>query len=145
MGFRFLKRIKANTGLFNGHFIDAKTLYVLKFKLIPCVTFIGDMDVTKAFTYLAETFNAVIAAAYQHSYFDHCEKNILFNSTIIVLQRKRMIELADNYCQVLYAANDYAFASKLVNDLAQFRIDNNMAPAFKHTHVVGFAREAEMN
>jgi hypothetical protein len=45
MGFRFLKRINANTGLFNGHFIDAKAFYVLRFNAIPCVTFIGDMDV----------------------------------------------------------------------------------------------------
>ena len=145
MGIRFLKRINANTGLFNGHFVDAKAFYVLRFNAIPCVTFIGDMDVTKAFPYMCETFDTIIAAAYQHSYFDHCEKNILFNSTIIVLKRKRMIELADSYCQVLYAANDYAFASKLVNDLAQFRIDKSMTPAFRHTHVVGFARNAEMN
>src|SRR6476661_8255555 len=107
MGFRFLKRLNANTGLFNGHFVDAKTFYVLQFNAIPCVTFIGDMDVTKVFAYITEKYSAVIAAAYQHSYFDHNDKKIYFNNTIFVLQNKRMIELADNYCQALHTANDY--------------------------------------
>ena len=145
MGFRFLKRINGNTGLFNGHFVDVKAFYVLRFNAIPCVTFIGDMDLTKVFPYMTERFDAVIVAAYQHSYFDHGDKKIFFNNTIFVLQNKRMVELADNYCQVLYAATDYGFATGLANDLAQFRIEMNMTPAFRHTHVVGFARQAEMN
>ena len=145
MGFRFLKRINANTGLFNGHFIDAKALYVLRFNAIPCVTFIGDLDVTNVFTYVAETFDGVITAAYQHSYFDHNDKMILFNNTIFVLQNKRMIELADNYCQLLYSANDYSFPRQLANELAQFRTEQSTTPAFRHTNVVGFAKQAEMN
>jgi len=145
MGFRFLKRINANPGLFNGHFVDVKTFYVVRFNVIPCLTFIGEMDVTKVFTYMTETFNTVIEAVYQHCYFDHNDKKIFFNNTIFVLQNKRMIELADNYCQVLYRANDFAFANQLANELIQFRIEKNITPAFRHTHVVGFAREAGMN
>ena len=144
MRFRFLKRINANSGLFNGHFIDAKTLYVLRFNSIPCVTFIGDMDVINAFAYLTKTFDNVISATYYHSYFDHDDKNIFFNNSILVLQEKRIIEIADTYCQILYGSTDYTFASKLANDLAQFRIERNKV-AFSHTHVVGFAKPAEMN
>jgi hypothetical protein len=145
MGFRFLKRINANTGLFNGHFIDARTFYVLRFNAIPCITFISEMEVTKVFAYVTATFHAAIMAAYQHNYFAHDDKKIYFNNTIFVLKNKRMIELADNYCQVLHTAADYVWAGKLVNDLAQFRIENDNAPAFRHTHVVGFAKQAEMN
>ena len=83
MGIRFLKRINANTGLFNGHFIDVKTFYVLKFNTIPCLTFISDMDVTKVFTHMTDRFNTVIEAVYQHCYFDHNEKKIFFNSNTI--------------------------------------------------------------
>jgi len=145
MGFRFLKRINANTGLFNGYFIDAKTFYVLRFNTIPCVTFIGDMDVAKVFTFITEKFDTVITAAYQHSYFDHNANDIFFNNTIIVLKNRRVIELADNYCQVLYDFRDYNFTKQLANDLVQFRMENNITPVFRHTHVVGFAKEVEMN
>jgi hypothetical protein len=145
MTFRFFKRVNVNTGLFNGHFIDVKTFYVLRFKTIPCVTFIGDMDVTKVFAYMNENNKDVRVATYQHTYFDHADKNVYFNNTVIVLKNKRMIELADNFCQVLHAASDYNWARQLVNDLAQFRMEKNITPAFRHTHVVGFAKEAEMN
>jgi len=145
MGIRFLKRLNANAGLFNGHFIDSKTLYVLRFNSIPCVTFISEMDVTKVFAYVNETFKAVIVAVYQHNYFDHNDRKVYFNNSIFVLQDRRMIEVADNYCQVLYTADDYVFAKQLISDLAQFRMERNITPAFRHTAVVGFAREAEMN
>ena len=145
MGFRFLKRINANTGLFAGHFIDVKTFYVLRFNTIPCISFIGDMDLAKVFTFMTETYNADIAAAYQHSYFNHDEKTMYFNNTIIVMQNKRMVELTDNYCHVLHTPGDYEFARQLFNNLSQFRTENDIRTAFRHTHVVGFAKEAEMN
>jgi len=145
MGIRFLKRINANTGLFNGHFVDAKAFYVLRFNAIPCITFISEMDLGKVFTYITESYHAMIVAAYQHAYFDHNDKNIYFNNTVIVLQNKRMIELAENYCQVLHAATDYDFARKFASELSQFRMEANISPAFRHTHVVGFARDGEMN
>ena len=142
MGFRFLKRINANTGLFNGYFIDVKTFYVLRFNAIPCVTFIGDVDLAAAFAHVNGTLKAI--AAYQYSFFDHDQKEMRFNNTIIVLEKKRMIELADNYCQLLYTAGDYDFAGMLASELAKFRIEGNKG-AFRHTHVVGFAKSAEMN
>jgi hypothetical protein len=131
--------------LFNGHYIDVKTFYVLRFNAIPCVTFIGDMDITKVFAYMNENFKADRVSTYQHSYFDHNDQNVYFNNTVIVLKNKRMIELADNYCQVLHTANDYEWARQLVKDLAQFGMEKNIAPVFRHTHVIGFAKEPGMN
>jgi len=145
MLFRFLKRINANAALFNGHFIDVKAFYVVKFNEVPCVTFIGDLDVTKVFAFVKETYRTDITATFQHCYFNHNDRKIYFNNTIVVLTNNRMIEIVDNYCQVLHTSNQYAWVNQLVTDLVQFRIETNVAPAFRHTHVVGFAKEAEMN
>ena len=145
MLFRFLKRINTNAGLFNGHFVDVKAFYVLKFNAIPCITFIGDMDITKAFAFVKDNCKADITATYQHAYFNHDDKKVYFNNTIVVLTSERMIEIADNYCMLLHTTNQYAWARELVNNLAQFRIEKDAAPVFRHTPVVGFAKEAEMN
>jgi hypothetical protein len=144
MLFRFLKRINANAGLFNGHYIDVRSFYVAKFNAIPCITFIGDMDVTKVFAFIKKTYNQDIMATYQHSYFNHDDGNFYFNNTIIVLSYNRMVELVDNHCQVLHAADQYAWARQFIVDISKFRTEAVVA-AFKHTHVVGFARETEMN
>jgi len=144
MLFRFLKRINANAGIFNGHFVDVKAFYAFEFNAIPCITFIGDTDITKAFAFIKDNCNSEIVKTYQHSYLNHNDKNIYFNNTIVVLTSVRMIEIADNYCQLLHTTNQYNWARKLVNDLAQFKIVKD-EPVFRHTQIVGFAKEAEMN
>lgn len=144
MLFRFLKRINANAGIFNGHFVDVKAFYAFKFNIIPCITFIGDMDVTKAYAFIKDNCKADIISTYQHSYFNHNDKAVYFNNTIVVLTSERMIEIADNYCQVLHTINQYSWARKLVSDLAQFRIQKDET-VFKRTQIVGFAKEIEMN
>ena len=143
--FNFFKRIYIKGEIFNGHFIDVKAFYVAQFNKVPCVTFIGDMDVTKIFAFIKDTYYRDIKAVYLHSYFNHDEKDVYFNNAIIVLSFERMIEIADNYCQLLHTANQYNWARTVVTELAQFRIEKNAAAAYRHTHVVGFAKETTMN
>lgn len=145
MLFRFLQRLNTNAGLFNGHYIDVKAFYTLKFNTIPSMVFVNDIDVTKAFAFISETFRNDVSATYQHSYFNHDDQKIYFNNTIVVLSFQRMIEIANNYCQLLHTPNQYSWARTLVIDLAQFRVVQDNIASFKHTHVVGFAKEAEMN
>ena len=89
--------------LFNGHFVEVKALYALMFDQICCVTFIGDIDTTKAYAFLVEHRAVDILRTYQHSYFDHGKQKMFFNNTIFILRSKRIIELGNNYCQMLHA------------------------------------------
>lgn len=143
--FNLFKRIYINGGLFNGHYVDVKAFYAAAFNKIPCLTFIGDIDISKAFAFVNETYKADIKTTYQHSYFNHDDKNVYFNNTIIVLSFERVIEIANNYCQLLHTPNQYNWARALANDIAQFRVVMDNVTSFRHTHVVGFAKEAEMN
>lgn len=143
--FNLFKKIYINGGLFNGHYVDVKAFYVAEFNKIPCLTFIGDIDISKAFAFVNDTYKSDIKTTYQHSYFNHDDKCVYFNNTIVVLNFERMIEIANNYCQLLHTPGEYNWARLLVNDLAQFRVVKDDAASFRHTHVVGFAKEAEMN
>jgi hypothetical protein len=143
--FKFFKRIHIGGAIFNGHFVDAKAFYAAQFNKVPCVIFIGELDVSKVYAFIKETYGRDIYSTYQHSFFNHDDKKIYFNNTILVLSFERMIEIANDYCHVLHTPGQYHWARTLANDLAQFRVAKDTASAFKHTHVVGFAKETAMN
>jgi hypothetical protein len=143
--FNFLKRIYAKNVMFNGHFVDVRSFYAAKFNKVPCVIFIGELDISKVYAFIKETYGRDVYATYQHSFFNHDDKKIYFNNTILVLSNERMIEIANDYCHVLHTPGQYHWAKTLANDLAQFRVVKEIAGAFKHTHVVGFAKETAMN
>jgi len=139
----FNKRKILNTGpLFNGHVIDIRAFYMLEFDKVPCVNFIGDIDVTNAYKHIRERYSAMIINIYQHCYYDYNEQKSFFNNTIFLMKDERMIELGPNYCHLLHNANDYAWADTLIRELCLFRVIKE-SPA--SVQVIGFARPPVMN
>ena len=134
----FQRRIQDRPALFNSHFIDVQVFYTIEFDRIPCVSFIGEIDGTKAFAFIKERYEMQTREIYQHVYFDHEKQEILFNNTIFVLQRTRMIEITGNYCQVLHRTDQYGWGQSLVMDLAQLR---KQAEPVKERKVIGFPRQ----
>jgi hypothetical protein len=138
MFFRLFRKFRDVIGLFNGYFIEVKALYALEFDAVSCVSFIGEVDTTKAFALINEKLKNDIVTVYQHSYFDHNEKKMFFNNTIFVLTNKRMIELGNNWCQFLHTPWQHGWANALIEELIQFKIASNEP-------VIGFARQAVAN
>jgi hypothetical protein len=134
----FIRKFRNVNGLFNGHFMDVKAMYVLEFDRLPCVAFIGELDTTKAYAYIREEFKFNIRRAFQHTYYDHAEGKMFFNNTIFVLDVWRMIELENDYCHVLHATTQYAWAYALITKMAEFKKAND-------DKVIGFTRQARMN
>jgi hypothetical protein len=132
------RKINDWTGLFNGHFVEVKGLYALEFDAISCVSFIGEIDISKAFAFITENLANEVLYTYQHSYYEHSEKKMFFNNTIFILTNKRMIELGNNYCQVLHTPQQHSWANELIKNLAAFRL---AAPEPS----IGFVRQAAAN
>ncbi len=134
------RRIRDMTALFNGHFVEVKAFYALQFDEIPCIKFISELNMTKAFAHIKSKYQSHIVAVYQHSYFDHTEQCMHFNNSIFVLTDKRMIELAGNHCQILHTTDQYNWAGSLIKELAAFR-------EVKETkkNVIGFARQTAID
>ncbi len=130
-------------GLFSDHFVDAKVFYVVHFNRVPCVTFIGDLDITPAFAFLRQKLEKETVDILQHSFYYHAEEKMFFNNSILVLKDQRMIEVAGNYCQILHTPDQYNWADELVKELAQFRVQppSVEAPAT----IIGFARQTTLN
>ena len=131
----FKRKFNDLIGLFNGHFIEAKTLYAVEYDAVCCISFIGEIDTSKAFAFVNEAMKGDVYQTYQHSYFDHSEQRMLFNNTIFMLNNKRMIELGNNWCQVLHTPQQYSWANELIKQISQYKIVNKEP-------VIGFARQA---
>jgi hypothetical protein len=138
MFFRLFKKFKNVIGLFNGYFIDVKALYVLEFDTVCSVSFVSEIDTTKAFAFINERLKTGIVIVYQHSYFDHNQKEMFFNNTIFVLANKIMIELGKDWCQILHTPEQHGWANALIEELSQFKIVNSEG-------VIGFARQTVAN
>ena len=124
--------------LFNGHYVAAGNLYVTLFNRIPNMLFIPEMNTGQVFKHVQEKYGRAIRDILQHSYFHHNEKQVYFNNTIFVLREKRLIELADSYAQILYAARDFEWANTVMRELVEFKTE---PVPVKETRIIGFARE----
>ena len=137
--FRNLFRKRMETlGMFQGHYIDVRVFYAWRFNQLPSISFIGEIDATKAFAFIRDRYNPVITDFYQHGYFDHDGQAMLFNNTIYILTEKRMIELGSNYCMLLHTRFQFNWARGLLNDLAPFRVRVT-------GQAIGFSRQSSMN
>ncbi|MBG9374760.1 hypothetical protein I5907_00810 [Panacibacter sp. DH6] len=146
MSFRFNRKINNISMLFNGHYVDVKALYVLRFNTLPCISFIGETDPTKAYAYIKEMFDKDVKEIYQHSFFDHDQGETFFNNTIFIMANERMIEIGSNYCHLLHNTTDYGWARNTVQALAGFRIANAAAStATAQTRIIGFAKHTTMS
>ena len=136
----FERKIKEVNALLQGHYFEVKAWYLQEFDRMPCVSFIGELDTTKAYAYINEQFNNEIIAVYQHAYFEHDEKKMYFNNTVFILNNNRILELGNNYCQVLHTNKQYSWANELIRNLSEFRMKTE-----KERAVIGFARQAATN
>lgn len=140
--FNFRRKAININMLFSGHYVDARALYVQQNSLIPCICYIGEINCDHAFAFIKDQFKTEVKYVYQHYFYDHEKKGKFFNNCVFVLKQNRMIEVHQNFCHVLHCANDYEWAEAVVNDLAQFRMEQ-IAPL--QTRIVGFAKHTEMN
>lgn len=129
---------KVNT-LFLGHYLDPKVFYTAQFNKVPCISFIGELDAGKTFDFIQNTYRSQVKAIYQHNYFDHDKRDFFFNNTLFVLRNKRMIELGNNYCQVLHTKDQYSWGQTMIKELSVFHV------TVDENKVIGFARSTNMN
>ena len=140
MVFNFFKtKISQVNTLFLGHYVDSKVFYTVQFNEMPCVSFIGEMDAGKAFDFIQSTYRSQVKGIYQHNYFDHDKREFFFNNTLFVLKNKSMIELGNNYCQVLHTKDQYGWGQTMIRELSVFHVTTDASK------VIGFARSTNMN
>lgn len=113
---------KRTANIFEHHYLESKAFYMYCFRAIPCTTYIDDIDISKAFSYVQNNYRDSIVDTYQSCYFNREAGRQEFNKTIFVLKSKVVIELAGQYAKVLHPADRYDFADRLLNTLNDYRL-----------------------
>ena len=135
----FRTKVSRVNALFLGHYVDPKVFYTVQFSEVPCISFIGELDTSKAFYFIQSTYRQQVNGIYQHNYFDHEKGEFFFNNSLFVFKHKRLIELGNNYCQVLHTKDQYDWGQTMIKELSVFRVTDEV------NKVIGFARTNHMN
>ncbi len=123
--FRLLKQLLGgyNTpAIFEHNYIESKPFYMYKFGAIPNTTFIDDIDISKAFDYVQDTYANKVDAIYQSCSYNQEKEVQEFGKTLFVLDNDVVIELSGEYARVLYQKNGFDFTDKLVKALSGFKL-----------------------
>jgi len=135
----FKTKVSQVNTLFLGHYVDPKVFYTVQFNKVPCISFIGELEAGKVFDFIQSTYRNQVTGIYQHNYFDHDKRDFFFNNTLFVLKNKRLIELGNNYCQVLHTKDQYNWGQTMIKELSVFHVTGDV------NKVIGFATSNNMN
>lgn len=114
------KVINANN-VFDDVFLDAKTLYLYCFNLLPCMNYINQVDGEKAFTAFKERFAEKIGHIHQYKWYKRNAKKYQFDRTVLILKNNCIVEFDDNYCEFFHDGKDEAFVESVTELVNQFK------------------------
>jgi hypothetical protein len=107
--------------IFETNYIEVKVFYVKEYNVTPCISFINNLDVAKAYEYIKSGLAGKVLAIYQRNYYSWQHKRQEFSTTIFKLENKVMIEVGDEYAEVLFAKNNYKFANELMELFSSYK------------------------
>ncbi|MBN8786023.1 MAG: AAA family ATPase [Terrimonas sp.] len=113
---------KRNVSIFDHQYLEAKAFYMFRFRRVPSITYIDEIDVNRAYAYIQDNLGASIVDIYQSCFFNRAENMQQFNKTIFVLNNKVLIELAGQYVEILHTNKKYHFADNLLKVLAEYKM-----------------------
>lgn len=113
---------KRTAGIFEHHYLEAKSFYMYRFKTIPCTTYVDEIDINKAFEYLDKNSKDITEDIYQACYYDWAQSKQVFSKTLFVLKNRVMVELMNDYARILYPNYRYSEADNLVNIFSAYKL-----------------------
>jgi hypothetical protein len=107
--------------IFESNYIEVKAFYAKEYNITPCISFINNLDVAKAYSYINSGFAGKVLAIYQRNYYSWQHKRQEFSTTVFKLDNKVMIELGDEYAEVLFSNNNYEYANRLMELFSSYK------------------------
>ncbi|XZF13486.1 AAA family ATPase [Chitinophagaceae bacterium MMS25-I14] len=107
--------------LFNGYFIESKSVYLHYFNRLPNIYHIENIDAEKALEAICSKYAAIIRETIKYRNFNHDRGSFSFDETIVVLTNNCVLELDSNYCTILHDGCREEFISELAGIAAEFK------------------------
>jgi SpoVK/Ycf46/Vps4 family AAA+-type ATPase len=106
--------------IFDG-FMEPKALFLHCFGKMPCITWVGNIDKTNVLKFIEQKHADKIESIYQNSEYDRKKKQSSFSMAILKLSNTCIIELTDNYCEILHTKENDQFADELIKAISVFK------------------------
>jgi len=115
------QRILDAGNIFDRSFLDSKTLYMSCYQQAPCMTWVSQIDMDKVVAYIMKAYAPATRNIYQYSEWNTKRRRPEIYRTLILLEERYMIEIAFDYCQVLYTYADHDKAKQLLKEVSRFK------------------------
>jgi SpoVK/Ycf46/Vps4 family AAA+-type ATPase len=114
--------VRRSAGVFNSNnYINSKTLFLEQFGEIPSSSYVGNIDMAKAFAYLRQEFQDQILQVHQENSFNTEECKQEFEETVIVMREKIVISLRYSWATIFYTEENYDWMDRVIRELSAFR------------------------
>ena len=114
-------RIIDAANIFDRSFLDSKTFFVFCYQQQPCMTWVSQIDMDKVLAYVKKAYTPATGNIYQYSEWNTKKRRLEIYRTLILLEDSYMIEIAFDYCQVLYTYADHDKAKQLLKEVSRFK------------------------
>jgi hypothetical protein len=121
------KVINANN-VFADNFLDVKMLYLYNFNRLPSIHFIANIDGEKAFAAIKEKLAGEIMNIHQRKWYKKKKKVFEFDNTVIVMNGNCMLELDDNFCEILHDGKNPEGIQMVIDIVLQFKEKERRQP-----------------
>ena len=106
--------------VFDNSYLEVKAFYLREYKQVPSICVIGNLDATRVFNYIEDGNCGVVTAVYQRNWYNWQQKRLEFSRTVFQLNNRTIIQVGDDYAEILFDKSNYLFANRLVEALKAF-------------------------
>lgn len=114
------KVINANN-VFSHSFLDTKTLYLYNFNVLPNIHYINQVDGEKILAMLKEKFAEDIKNIHSTTWYKRKAKKFQFDMTIVTMNNNCMLEIDENYCEILHDGKNPELIATIAAIALQFK------------------------
>jgi hypothetical protein len=114
-------RLSRPPEIFETNYIEVKAFYVKEYNATPCISFINNLDTAKVFDYISKGNAGKVLAVYQRNWYNWQHKRREFSYTVFKLTGKVMIELGNDYAEILFGNDNYDYATGLIEFFATYK------------------------
>ncbi|MGN6211857.1 AAA family ATPase [Parafilimonas sp.] len=113
-----ISKIKAgNTAqFFDNYFIEPRYFYTVVFNTVPCVAYIGNVDINKLFDLVKTNKYGNVLESFQRIYHNWDDDTVRFSKTLFVLENKIIIRMMDDWSDVYFDTASYDLARIVLAD-----------------------------
>jgi SpoVK/Ycf46/Vps4 family AAA+-type ATPase len=107
--------------IFNTNFLDSKTYYMYCYHKVPCITWADQLNTEKVLAHIKTEYTDVITGIFQNSKYIRRKKKTHRFTTIILMKDDCLVELGNDYCEILHTHEDYEMANTLIKEVSRFK------------------------